>query len=235
MELFNRREKFIVLDVEGGSNVRPYNIGYIIADKYGKIYEKRSFALLECLWENISSALKYNICVDMMKKNAQDILADTKQKKRKRKYLNINANEFYNTFARDIKKYKISVMYAYNVTFDKSSLTRLLGERFTDLKLECRDIIRGILPRLLTKKYITYCIDNNYLTEKGNYQYKAEIVYRYLTGNSEFEEEHTGLADVMIEYDILLNVFKSRKSINWNDKSPIWKNLKNFAKERGIE
>ena len=33
------REKFIVLDVEGMQGKRPYNVGYIMADRYGKIYK----------------------------------------------------------------------------------------------------------------------------------------------------------------------------------------------------
>lgn len=229
------KEKFIVLDVEGGSTVRPYNIGYIIADKHGKIYRKRSYALLECLWENISSALQLNICVDMMKKNAQDILADTKVKKRKRKYETINATEFFNIFAKDIARYKVKVMYAYNVNFDKSSLKRLLGEQFVELNLECRDIILAILPKLKTKRYLEFCKNHNFMTEKGNYQYKAEVVYKFLTGQIDFEEEHTGLADVLIEYEILMAAFRMRKAIDWNNKGAIWRILKNTAKEKGIE
>ena len=38
------KERFIVLDVEGQQTCRPYNVGYIIADRYGKIYKKRSIS-----------------------------------------------------------------------------------------------------------------------------------------------------------------------------------------------
>ena len=31
-------KKFIVLDIEGMSNCRPYNVGYIVGDKKGNIY-----------------------------------------------------------------------------------------------------------------------------------------------------------------------------------------------------
>ena len=34
------KEKFIVLDCEGMSGKMPYNIGFIVADRYGKIYKK---------------------------------------------------------------------------------------------------------------------------------------------------------------------------------------------------
>ena len=34
-------------------------------------------------------------------------------------------------------------------------------------------------------------------------RFTAEIIHRYLTGNLDFVEEHTGLEDVLIEKDIL--------------------------------
>ena len=48
-------KKFIVLDVEGMSNKRPYNIGYIVADRYGSIYKKRSVAILSAIIENLNN------------------------------------------------------------------------------------------------------------------------------------------------------------------------------------
>ena len=140
----------------------------------------------------------------------------------------ISVNEFYKLIQKEISKYKISKMYAYNITFDKNALKRLFGERFNNLNLEYRDIISGILyTKLLTKKYINYCKENNYITEKGNVQYKAEIVYKYLTGNVNFQEEHTGLADVLIEYEILLTALNYHKKINWKP-CQAWKKLKDL-------
>lgn len=229
------KEKFIVLDVEGQSVCRPYNVGYIIADRYGKIYKRHSFALPECFWENIKSAVETGICLDMAKKNIQEILADGQHKKRNRKYKSISINEFYNLLVKEIKRYKIRRLFAYNVTFDKSALNRLFGERFEDLVLEYCDIVTGILyTKLLTKKYITFCKENGYITEKGNIQYKAEIVYRYLMGDFEFIEEHTGLADTLNEYEILLFVFRSHKMAKF-EPCQAWRVLKNFCNEKDIE
>ena len=225
------REKFIVLDVEGQQTCRPYNVGYIIADRTGKIYKKRSIALPQYFFENINNAIKTDICVEMHHKNIEEMTADFGKAKRKRKYLALGTNEFFKMFEKDVKKHKVKIIYAYNVTFDKNALFRLFGERFADFNFEFRDIITGIiLTRLLTKKYLTFCRDNGYVTEKGNFQYKAEIVYRYLTGLTEFVEEHTGLSDVLIEYEILLSVFKTHKSTKW---TPIqaWRILKNYATE----
>lgn len=235
IKMFNRKQKFIVLDVEGYSTVRPYNIGYIVADKYGKIYCKRSFALPESVWENINAMLVIKQAEEMTRNNIEEILLDIGNKKRKRKYKTVSIATFKKMFTADIQKYKIKILYAYNVSFDKSALKRIFGEEeFKNLPLEYRDIISGILyTKLLTKKYIQFCRDNGFLTAKGNIQTKAEIVYKYLTNSLNFIEEHTGLADCLIEYQILLSALKSRKKIDW---SPVqaWKKINNFIEENNI-
>lgn len=225
------KERFIVLDVEGQQTCCPYNVGYIIADRYGKIYKKRSIALPQYFFENINNSIRTGICEEMHHKNIEEITQDFSKPKRKRKYLALGTNEFFKMFEKDVKKHKVKRIYAYNVTFDKGAMFRLFGERFADFNFEFRDIITGILhTKLLTKRYLTFCKENGYMTEKGNYKYKAEIVYRYLTGLKEFIEEHTGLSDVLIEYEILLFVFKSHKSTKWNP-CQAWRILKKYAEQ----
>ena len=72
MESIKQGKPFIVLDVEGASNCRPYNIGYIIGDKYGNIYEKRSIAILPCIWENLQNSNAFT--KHMTHKNIKEIL-----------------------------------------------------------------------------------------------------------------------------------------------------------------
>ena len=59
---------------------------------------------------------------------------------------------------------------------------------------------------------------NNYLTKRGARRYTAEIVYKYLFDNN-FIEEHTGLADCLIEAKIMCELVKRKPEINfslWN-------------------
>lgn len=228
-------EKFIVLDVEGMSGARPYNVGYIVADRYGKIYKRHSFAIPATFWENIRTALKVGQAIDMTKKNIQEILADMDKPKRKRKYKAVTINEFINQFSAEIRKYHIQRIFSYNVTFDKSAIFNLIGEiNFNSLCVQWCDIISGILTtKLLTKRYVKWCIVNNYLTATGIASYKAEIVYRYLTGQKDFQEAHTSLEDVLIEYEILLSVFRQHKKLNFN---PVcaWRKLKKFMQDNDL-
>lgn len=228
-------EKFIVLDVEGMQNKRPYNVGYIVADRNGKIYKRRSFAFLFTIWENICEALRVNQAVDMAKKNIQEILQDANKPFWQKKYKCISEQTFAKTFSRDIQRYKVKRIFAYNVQFDKRAIFNLIGaESFESLNVQWCDIISGILTtKLLTKNYIKWCFTNGFTTPTGIASYKAEIVYRYLTGKLNFEEEHTGLADVLIEYEILLAAFKTHKKLDF---TPVcaWRQLKNFATENNL-
>ena len=65
------------------------------------------------------------------------------------------------------------------------------------------------------KKYIKFCEENGYMTKHKTPrpQTKAEVVYKYITGNNNFIESHTGLEDVMIEIEIMKKCFKTHKKM----------------------
>lgn len=224
----------MVLDVEGMSTCRPYNIGWLIGDRYGEIYETESIAVLPCIWENLQNCLQAK---EMTHKNVQEILSDIENNMTKRKYIYNNVADARKKILDTVITNHISEIWAYNCAFDKSSLRRLFSEEWEmlDSLVAFYDIIPAILhTKLLTKKYVNFCKKNNYITEKGNIMTKAEIVYRYLTKNLAFEEEHTGLNDCKIEYQILLTAFNTKKKIN-KEKTPAWKILRQFCETNGIE
>ena len=231
-----KAQKFVVLDVEGYSTTRPYNVGYLIADKYGTIYLKRSIALPACIWENIVSMIPSRQAEEMTKANIEEILKDIEKKQNRRKYQQMSVKQFKKLFISDLKMFHVKHLYAYNVSFDKGSLQRLFGaEDFQKIGLEYRDIISGVVQtKLINKKYIDFCNTHNFITDKGNIKTKAEIVYKFLFNSLDFIEEHTGLADCEIEYQILLTVFKTHKKINWKP-CQAWKILKKYCQDRNIE
>lgn len=232
-----KREKIIVLDVEGMGGVCPYNVGYIVADRYGTIYKERSFALLENVAVNIYECNRVQQAIEMTARNIQEILSDFKNSYFKRKYKAVSNSDFKKKLIKDIEKHKVKKIYAYNVSFDKKSLQNLFGDDFDTVfrGIEFIDIIPIILhTKLLTKKYCKFCIENGFITEKRNIMTKAEIVYRYLFNNLTFIEEHTGLADCKIEYKILLKAFQTHKKINYKP-CQAWYELKKFCKTNNIE
>ena len=54
-------------------------------------------------------------------------------------------------------------------------------------------------------------LENKWFSPSGNYKTNAEIAYSYIICQKDFQEEHKGLDDVLIEYDILLKCFRQHK------------------------
>lgn len=223
----------MILDVEGMSTCRPYNIGWIVGDKQGGIYESESMAILSCVWENLQNCLQAK---EMTHKNIQEILGDIENGINKRKYIYNSTEEAKKKIIDTIILNNITEIWAYNATFDKSSIKRLFRNDWEIINnlVTFYDIIPAIVhTKLLTKKYIKFCNENGYITQKGNIMTKAEIVYKYLTNNLTFEEEHTGLSDCRIEYEILLTAFKTKKKIH-KETTPAWRILKKFCEANEI-
>ena len=61
------------------------------------------------------------------------------------------------------------------------------------------------------KTFGKVAIRNNWVSEVGNFRTTAEVGHRYITGNIDFEEEHTGLEDVLIEIGIMAYAFRQNK------------------------
>ena len=109
--------------------------------------------------------------------------------------------------------YGVNVMTAYNSGFDF-------------VKTECRELLNGrqfidtwlmALQTITTKKsYEKFCVENDYLTKKRNLQTSAEVVYRFLTSNTDFIEEHTAFEDSKIEMQIFLECLKMHKKFTQN-------------------
>ena len=63
-----------------------------------------------------------------------------------------------------------------------------------------------------TQKYKIMCIENEMLTESGEFfKTSAEATFRYITQNMNFDEAHTALNDAEIETEILRRAFKRGK------------------------
>jgi len=61
------------------------------------------------------------------------------------------------------------------------------------------------------KTYITWAKSNGFTMKNGRVRATAEILYKYISGNIDFIEEHTGLADVLIEKEIFAKCMAQHK------------------------
>lgn len=208
--------------------------------KAGKLFEEHSVAIMPATFENMcykaDKALVKGLMAahEMAHRNIEEICNDVDDK-----YIKcFDVDKFYFAFIGIIQKYNIKRVWAYNCTFDKSALNRLFGdEKFSVISsmVEFCDIIPAILhTKLLNKEYINFCKKNGFITEKGNIQTKAEVVYKFLTNNLNFEEEHTGLADVQIETQILITAMKESKNVK-RKPCQAWKIIREFCVVNDIE
>ena len=226
------KKTICILDVEGGLNAKPYNIGYIIADCYGTIYAERSFALMDCIWENLEKSKRLdpeNVGRLMTFANVQEILRDNV------KYNWCLTDDFFMQFIKDIEEYGISEIWAYNVNFDKGAIEdRLFGFSISKLMgFKWYDIMKSAVHNLyLSPRYVKFCTDNGFVTEKGNLKSSAESGYAYISDNENFIEEHTGLADCKVEYELYLKARAKKKKIRRTNGD--WRTLKQYREKRGV-
>lgn len=131
--------------------------------------------------------------------------------------------------AQDCKKFGVKYACAHNAMFDNRALnttqryqTTSKRRYFLPYGIEWLDTLK--MARQILKNddnYGAFCYENDFLTARGCRRYTAEIIYRWLIGNVNFEESHTGLEDVRIEREIfkyLLSVAPDIDGRLWADK-----------------
>lgn len=214
-------KKFLVLDTEtcGEINVGDsfcYDIGFIVGDYDGNIYETGSYAIADFFLnsEDMSTAF--------FKTKIPQYWEDIKNGKRKLRRLATVRHIIYDI----VKQYDITEMYAFNVRFDYTAL--LNSQRLATSSKYRYFLPFGVLPfdimayaRELAKtdEYKSFCIEHNYLTKNKCPQVKAEVVARFLFDEN-FDEEHQGLDDCKIEHRILCELIKRYPEIDcrlWKD------------------
>ena len=111
------------------------------------------------------------------------------------------------TMARDIRQYGVTDAYAYNSDFDDKVFAFNCDWFKCNNPLENIPVhdIWGYASEFITctQEYKNFCEEHKYFTDSENYKASAEVVYRYLTHDNDFNEAHMGAMDVDIEAQIL--------------------------------
>lgn len=231
-------KKFIVLDTETAPltpgngtdprNSRVYDFGFVVADKDGVVYEKRSLII----GETFANAKL------MMNAYYRNKLPQYYEGMRNGEWEVVTMLEAFNIFRAAIEKWGVHDFYAYNAKFDRAVLNATLADYSNGFRSfffpygstygDIWDIAGATICN--TKKYVKWCAENGYMSEKGNPKTSAEVVYRYITKNHEFVERHTALSDSEIELSILLKALK-RKKKNPHTIGAGWRGAANIAKQ----
>jgi len=189
----------VVFDTETTSLEKPfcYNIGYIIADLDGNVFCKKDF-VVEQVWHN---PMLFTTAYYSDKRELY--ISRMKGKKATMEKFGYIMQEMI----RDFKSYNVELAFAYNSPFDKS-VFEFNCEWFKCNNpfdnIEIRDIMNFVHTFIaFRKEYQEFCDKYQFYTESGNYSTNAETLFRYISQELEFEEEHTALADSLIEFEIL--------------------------------
>ena len=212
-------EKMIVLDTETTNSLDDpfcYDIGFAVVDRTGKVYETHSYVVADIFLDKELMAVAY------FKEKIPQYWEDIKSGKRILRRL-----KTIRFILKDIMmQYNIKKVYAHNARFDYRSLNytqRLTTcskyRYFLPYGTEIFDILK-MARKILGKDpcYTAFCEVNGYKTQNGANRYTAEIIYRYLTGENNFEEVHCGLDDVMIEKEIMAYCY----AVNGEVEGKLW-------------
>lgn len=149
----------------------------------------------------------------------------------------VDALTAYNLVRDTIKKYNVRKVWAYNAKFDQQALNstvRTYSNGFCGFwfpfKVAICDIWDYATCITASKPYVRWAISHGCVSAKGNPQTSAEVVYRYLTRNSDFIESHTALSDARIECAIL-RAAKSRHKKTAHTVGQGWRGAAKVARE----
>lgn len=228
----DKRIKYmIVLDTETAplnrdlQKVDPYNMfvydcGWAVVDKRGNVYRTQSFVNADIFLDE-RQLMKSAYYADKIPQYWADIKSGDRI-----------LTSFYNirkALLEDAEMFGVTEIYAHNMRFDWASLvnterwlTKSKYRYFFPYEMEICDTLkmaRDVVGKM--PSYRRFCEEHGYITKNNQLRFTAEVLYRFISGDVDFEEEHTGLADVMIEKEILAYCYKQHKAMRrklWEDR-----------------
>jgi DNA polymerase III epsilon subunit-like protein len=208
-------KKYIILDTETTNDIEcpiVYDFGFSVIDESGKAYASYSFVNADVFCDDELMATAY--FADKIPQYWDDIKSGKRVLKSFRPIERI--------FRRVCRDWDIDTFVAHNARFDYLALQTTkryittskerfffpYGSKLVDTLKLSREVFGQ------NETYRNFCVSNNYVTKFGQNRYTAEIIYRFLTGDNNFEEEHTGLADCMIEKEIFRHCLETTLAEN---------------------
>lgn len=208
-----RKNYYLTIDTEtanGLDDPMMYDIGGAIHDRKGNVEETFSFVIYDvfCADRDLFNTAYY---AEKRPMYERQIAAGS------RKIVSIYTAKRH--IAELCKRYNVKAIIAHNARFDYKSTNGTL--RYVS-KSKSRFFLPYGIPMWDTLKmaqdticqqptYQRWCAANGYLQKNGKVRATAEILYRYITGNNDFIEDHTGLEDVLIEKEIFAKCMAQHK------------------------
>jgi len=223
--MFEKNARIMMIDTETTNSLDDpvvYDVGFQVFDLEGNTYESCSMINTEVFNDpNLMSTAYY---AEKIPRYMEQVLTG--------KSVMIPWKSIKTVVKDSIIRNDCRIVCAHNARFDCKSLnltqryiTTSKWRYFLPYGVEWWDTLR--MAREVLKQdnnYRQFCLDNGYVTSRNASKYTAEVIYRYISGENEFIESHTGLEDVKIEKEIFLYCLKQNPEIDgrlWRPKDII--------------
>lgn len=201
--MLDETTRILMVDTETTNSLDDpicYDVGFRIFDLAGNIYEEASMTNADIFLDKDFMSSAYY--AEKIPNYWQEIWAKDRQL--------LTWKAIKDRIYTACMRHDVSIVAAHNARFDYRSLhltqryiTTSRWRYFLPYGLEWWDTLK--MCRAVLKAdpaYKPWCIEHGYMTANKQPRMTAEVVYRYITGNTEFTEAHTGLEDVKIESEI---------------------------------
>ena len=197
------------LDTSSG---QVYDLGGWVVDENANCYDE--FSLVnEDVFFGLKEAMREAYYADKIPQYMRDIWAHERKC--------VNTWEMWHTFMDTCRKHDVKAVVAHNIWFDIRTLnatmryqTKSKKRFFLPYGIPIMDTMR-MAEKTICKRpeYIEFCKANGYMTEQATPKPRksAEVLWRYLSGDNNFQESHTGLEDVKIEARIFAECMRELK------------------------
>lgn len=194
-----------VIDTETTKNGYVYDLGVVIMNAAtGEIVATMN-AIVEETFNNISAmetayyAAKVPAYIEAINAGELEVLP---------------FSECFKRFSSLLESYNVRSIWAYNMAFDFKALNRTITElsngfvtSFFPDSAKCYDLMSSAINLVgNTRRYQKWAIAHDYVTPTGRARATAETMFRFITDDASFVEEHMALSDAMVEADILAHL-----------------------------
>ena len=218
-----RKKYYLMIDTETCNGIATdngldlsqslvYDIGCAIVDKKGNIYEEQSFVIADS-FIGLKDVMKSAYYAKKIPMYWEDIKNGTRQL--------VTLHTARTIIIDMMSRYNTTTMVAHNAGFDARALN--ITERYVSKSkyryffpygFEWFDTLKMASDIYSNQpSYRRFCESNNYMTKHRipRVRLTAEILHRYLSGDNDFAESHTGLEDVKIEAQIFAQCLRQHK------------------------
>ena len=196
------------------ANGQFYDFGLQIVDNEGYVYDQYSI-VNEDVFFGMPQAMQEAYFANKIPQYLEDMRMGKRQI--------MNTWQIYKFIRNLCNEYNIKACIAHNAPFDIKVLNATLRYQtkskrrwFFPYQMPIWDTMKMANDTICKqKRYQDFCRANGYMTNHATPQVRktAEVLWRFITDDTTFEEEHTGLEDVTIEAQIFAECVRQHKAM----------------------